>query len=208
MRSVWKGEVKVNVITLLLAVLLGPPVASAQPAAPEPLGIAVHPEAGFLLPLAGRTTGANSTPGIASVGLGVGYDVRPHIEAEATVSTTASASMATRDGGGRDVDQGTILRALVHWHPRASGLGPLLGAGPAVTLGGTFGTVPLLHLEGGVQLRSPRGFYVAAAIQLVEPLMTSRPAIDPAQCVTADCPARFNPGDPIVGMRAALGFAF
>ncbi|HXU65276.1 MAG TPA: hypothetical protein VN962_26435, partial [Polyangia bacterium] len=206
--SVSKVEVKVKVITLLLAGLVAPSVAAAQPGGAEQVGIAVHPEAGFLLPLAGRTTGANSTPGIASLGLGVGYDVRPRIEVEATVSTTASASIATRDGGGRAVDQGTILRALVHWHARASGLSPLLGAGPALMLGGTFGTVPLLHLEGGVQLRARRGFYVAAAIQLVEPLMTSRTEIDPAQCVTADCPARFNPGDPIVGMRAALGFAF
>ena len=49
----------------------------------------------------GATTGvlrhlvdANATPGIASAGVGIGYEVRPDLEVEATVSTEASSDPA------------------------------------------------------------------------------------------------------------------
>jgi hypothetical protein len=42
----------------------------------------------------------------------------------------------------------------------------------------------------------------------MEPLATSRPQIEPVRCLTADCPSRFDPGQPVLGWRAALGFVF
>ena len=170
---------------------------------------AVHAEVGFLLPLAnGQAAQPNSTPGIASAGVGVAYDVRPALDVEVAVSTTGSSSRATKGGAAAPVDYGTIVRALVHWRRRASGFTPLLGAGPALIAGGTMGSVPLLHLEGGIEIRARSGFYLVAALQLVEPLITSRPDVDPAQCVTSDCPSRFNPSSPILGSRLGLGICF
>lgn len=183
-------------------------VARAEPGERRRLGLAVHPEVGFLLrPPSGGPVKANSTPGIASAGLGVGYDVGRSIEVEGTISTTGASSIATK-GASATIDYGTIIRALVHWHARETGWSPLVSAGPAVITGGNFGTVPLLHVEGGIELRSQGGFYFAVALQVVEPLDTSRPEIDPAQCVTSDCPSRFNPHDPIAGVRATVGFRF
>jgi hypothetical protein len=200
-------------LAAVVALIVGRPSGSqaaqaSEPAGPSPVGLAVHPELGFLLPSPDENSGKpNSTPGIASVGLGVGYDVLPNVEVEATVAITASSSRATKGANGT-VDDGTIIRAVVHWHREQPGLGPLLGAGPAMITGGNFGTVPLLHVEGGLEARSRGGGYFAAAFQLVEPLDTSRPDIDPTQCVTSDCPSRFNPHNPIAGMRVALGFWF
>ena len=198
----------VAAVTVLSGELMLARVARGESGETRHVGVAVHGEVGFLLPPPnGSAAQPNSTPGIASAGLGVGYDIRPTIEVEAAVSTTGSSSRATKGANGT-IDYGTIIRTLLHWHGRQTGFGPLLGAGPAVITGGNFGAVPLLHVEGGVEFRPPAGFYFAAAWQLVEPLMTSRPDIDPAQCVTSDCPSRFNPRDPIYGLRMALGFSF
>ena len=183
-------------------------VAGAERGEMRRVGLAIHPEIGFLLPSpSGGAVKANSTPAIASVGLGVGYDIRRRVEVEGTISTTASSTRATKGASGA-VDVGTIVRALVRWHQHETGWSPLVSAGPAVITGGNFGTVPLLHVEGGIELRSQVGFYFATAMQLVEPLVTSRPDIDPAQCVTSDCPSRFNPHDPIIGVRMTAGFRF
>ena len=198
----------VAVATVVFSELVPAGFARADPGETPHVGLAIHPEVGFLLPLPnGGAVRSNSTPGIASAGVGIGYDVRRSVELEATVSMTGSSSRATKDTDGT-IDYGTIVRALVHWRQHEVGFSPLLGAGPAVITGGNFGTVPLLHLEAGFEVRSRVGLYLAATMQLVEPLATSAPDIDPSQCVTSDCPSRFNPSDPIYGIRTALGFWF
>jgi hypothetical protein len=183
-------------------------VARAEPAEPDPRRITAHVEIGLMLPLnGGLAAGPNATPGLATAGVGVGFDVRPSLDVEATVSATGPSSRLTRDGS-VTIDNGTLVRVVAHWHQNELGFTPMLGGGPALIAGGTFGTVPLLHLDAGVEVRATGGFYFVLAFQAIEPLRTSRPDVAPTQCQTPDCPSRFNPWNPIFGGRLGVGFRF
>jgi hypothetical protein len=75
-------------------------------------------------------------------------------------------------------------------------------------MGGDFGTVPLLDVEVGFELRAQSGFYLLAVSQAMEPLVVSRRHPDPSRCISSDCPLRFEPGQPVIGARVAAGFVF
>jgi len=149
---------------------------------------------------------------MAGYGVGVGLDVAPRLSVETTVSRTLPGSRAiAAPGGGTETFEtnvGTLWRALVHFHFREGGSSWLVGAGPTVVFGGNYGTVPLLHVEGGYEWRTRWGLSLLLAAQAMEPLATSRSEVDPARCYTADCPSRFDPSRPVLGWRAALGFVF
>jgi len=85
---------------------------------------------------------------------------------------------------------------LVHLRVGERALHAVLGAGPALVFSGNYGTVPLLQIEGGIELRARSGFYLLAVLQGVEPLVSSRDEIAAGRCVTGDCPSRFQPGLP------------
>jgi hypothetical protein len=193
---------------VVMLVTMVPAMARAEQAESRPRRVTAHAEVGLLLPLNdGLAARPNSTPGLASVGVGVGLDVRPSLDVEATVSATGPSSRLTRDGDVA-IDNGTLVRVVARWHQNEVGFTPFVGGGPALDTGGTFGTVALLHLEAGFEVRASGGFYFVAAFQAVEPLMTSRPDVPPTQCQTLDCPSRFSPWSPIFGGRLGLGFRF
>lgn len=213
MPSARRAAITIGVLTL--GVLYVPRPCRAEngaPVAPEPIGVAVHTEVGVALLEPGASGDSERTPAMAAVGIGIGVRVARHIEVELTVSDTPSGSrrVMAPDGGVETFEStvGLLWRGLVRYHRAETGGGWHLGAGPTLVTSGSFGTVPLLHVEGGWEWRAPSGFHVLVAGQLMEPLLLSQPEIDASRCVTQDCPSRFNPGRPIFGSRAAVGFVF
>src|SRR5262245_56257621 len=185
---------------------------NGAPTPPDRMGLAVHTEVGLALLEPGASGESERTPAMAAVGVGIGVRVAPHVEVELTVSDTPSGSrLVMAPGGGSETFESTVgllWRGLVHYHRSETGGGWHLGAGPTLVTSGNFGTVPLRHVEGGWEWRAPSGFQVLVAAQLMEPLMLSQPEIDASRCFTQDCPSRFNPGRPVFGTRAAVGFVF
>ena len=200
----------------MVVVSVGPPgfqrvCRADEPAVRTRVGLAVHTEVGLAL-LTPNAEGGGGTPAMAGYGIGVGYDAAPHLSIETTLSRTMPGSRAVvAPGGGPEFFEttvGTLWRSLVHDRVRGDGSSWLVGAGPTLVFGGNYGTVPLLHLEVGYEWRTRWGLTLLLAGQAMEPLATSRPEIDPARCYTADCPSRFDPSQPVLGSRAALGFVF
>lgn len=149
---------------------------------------------------------------MAEYGIGVSFDVARRFSVETTLSRTLPGSRAlAAPGGGTEFVEttvGMLWRSLAHYRFRDFPSSLFVGAGPTLVFGGDYGTVPLLHLEGGYEWRTSWGLTLLLAVQAMEPLATSRPQVDPAHCITADCPSRFDPAQPVLGSRAALGFAF
>ena len=198
-----------------LAALCVPPTCRAEngaPAVTDPIGLAVHTEVGLALLTPGGTGQSERTPAMAAIGIGIGARVARHIEVELTVSDTLPGSRRVMAAGGGfetfEGNAGLLWRGLVHYHRAETGGGWHLGAGPTMVTSGSFGTVPLLHVEGGWEWRAASGFHALVAAQLMEPLAVSQPEIDPSRCVTQDCPSRFDPQYPVLGSRAAVGFVF
>jgi hypothetical protein len=190
-------------------------MAEAEPGERPRIGLAVHPEVGFALTAGGNGGGggANGTPAIADFGVGVGYEVKPRFELELAILKCVDSTREVLDPSGKFNDSlpttvGTLWRLLAHYHSARPGAGAVIGIGPAVATGGNFGTVPLLDVEGGFELRSRAGLYLAVVMQVIEPLMVSRPEVDPSRCITGDCPSRFDPAHPVGGYRFAMGFIF
>jgi hypothetical protein len=190
-------------------------LAAAAPAAAQTLeapsagiGIAVHPQFGFALP----SRGGPGNPGYASYGAGLGYDLTRRLALDVGFERGLGGSrLINAPGGGVqdfETNIGYLARALVHRRVGERALHVVLGAGPALVFSGNYGTVPLLQIEGGLELRARSGFYLLAVLQGVEPLVSSRDEIAAGRCVTGDCPSRFQPGLPLLGSRLAAGYVF
>jgi hypothetical protein len=192
-----------------LGVLLASPAGATTADSPRP--IAVHLGGGFALPA--PDPGANGNPGWAELGVGAGYQLSPRLEIELGVGSALPGSRLVRavDSTAQEdfrTGVGVLTRALVRLSLLDGSWRPVLGLGPALAFGGRFGLVPLGHVEAGLELRRPGGFYLLAAMRGYVPLARSRAEIDPGRCLTGDCPARFQPGRHILGSRVAAGFTF
>jgi hypothetical protein len=178
------------------------------------MGVAIHPEVGFALPTPSGSgpAGPGHTPGIYTFGISGGYELTQRYEVELGLGYSGAGSRAAMPvpGDSRDnisTPPGLFIRGLGRARFGASWIHAVVGAGPAMFVG-AYGVVPLVDVEAGIEFRARRGLYLLIAYQLLEPILRSRQELDPARCVTDDCPGRFNPADPIVGMRLALGASF
>jgi hypothetical protein len=177
-------------------------------------GIAIHPEVGFALPLPSGSdrTGNGRTPGIYHFGLSVGYQLTQRYEVELGLGYAGAGQRAALPVPGdprREIatPPGVFIRGLGRAGFGLPWLRAVVGAGPTMFVG-DYGVVPLVDLEAGVELRARRGPYLLIAYEVLEPIIFSRKEFDPARCVTDDCPSRFNPADPIAGIRVAGGISF
>lgn len=195
--------------------LLAGGIAHAQAAAEsDPVGVAVHVEAGFaLLAPTGKTVGSDKTPAVAAIAVGAGYQIGPRYEIDLTLGSSASGARAALPVAEDPRDQiptspGMFVRALAHMALGPNRLRAVVGAGPAVFVGGSYGVVPVLDAEAGLEWRARRGLFVLIAYQILEPLLISRSEFDSSRCVTSDCPSRFDPRAPLFGLRLSAGVAF
>jgi hypothetical protein len=203
-----RGLVSLLALAAIALSFQRPARAEAEPRAR--IGIAVHPEVGFALPLGGGKS--DSSPALAALGAGVGYEIGRHLEIEASIAKLmpGSRAVAASSGNGTDfvhIDPGLMWRGLVRYRRGENG-GLVLGAGPGLITSGNFGTVPLLAAEAGYELRAASGFYLLAAAQFIEPLSASATDVDGSRCFTSGCPSKFDPAKPVVGSRVAVGLVF
>jgi len=195
---------------MIVLTLVGPPSVHAQPVEEPRIGIALHPEFGFALP--GPGSGSPGNPGYAAYGVSAGYDLTPRLTIDLGFQRGLSGKrlVMAPAGGVEDFDSniGYLGRALLHLRVGERALHAVLGGGPALVFAGGYGTVPLIQLEGGLELRARSGFYLLGVLQALAPLASSRVEIAAGRCVTADCPSRFQAGAPLMGSRVAAGYVF
>lgn len=196
--------------TVLASTLTGATAAWAEPQTASRIGVAVHPEFGFALSTG--DSGAPGNPGFAAFGVSGGYDVTPRLAIDGGFQRglTGKRVVIAPAGGMQDFESsiGYLGRALLHLRVGERAQHAVFGAGPALVFAGSYGTVPLLQLEGGLELCARSGFYLLAVWQGMAPLASSRAEIAAGRCVTRDCPSRFRAGRPLVGARIAAGYVF
>ena len=82
------------------------------------------------------------------------------------------------------------------------------GLGPVLMLASDYGSVALARAEAGVEFRSLGGFSALYALGYDLSLVNTGNAFPASECVTSDCPTRFESGHGQASARFALGISF
>jgi hypothetical protein len=140
------------------------------------------------------------------------YQISDHLALEGflgkSVSRDWSYVNATGAHSSVNVDPGTMGRLGGRLGVNLGELQFLLGFGPQLLFGGSYGTVAFANLEAGFEARPGKGWIpLYVGLGGVMPLNTSKAPVPGASC-SSDCPERYRAGHPLGQIRVGVGLSF